>query len=117
MTTPQQIAEAFSGHRFAEAYEHLAEDVNWVLVGETVLRGRAAVVEACEASTAELDDVTTTFERFVTIAGADAVAIDVIGRYVDGSGSVTAVSSCDIYEFTDGSVTTITSYTVDVTEQ
>jgi hypothetical protein len=29
----QQIAEAFSGHRFAETYDHLAVDVRWVLPG------------------------------------------------------------------------------------
>ncbi|SEP93937.1 hypothetical protein [Microlunatus flavus] len=29
MSTPQQVAEAFSGHRFAEAYDALAPDVTW----------------------------------------------------------------------------------------
>lgn len=33
MVSPRLIAEAFSGHRFAEAYEHLADDVVWVMPG------------------------------------------------------------------------------------
>ncbi len=30
---PEHSAQAFSGHRFAEAYPHLADDVHWILVG------------------------------------------------------------------------------------
>ena len=37
--TPRQVAEAFSGHRFAEAYPALADDVRWEIVGEETLVG------------------------------------------------------------------------------
>ncbi len=114
MSTPQQIAEAFSGHRFHEAYEHLAPDVRWNLVGAEPLQGRDQVEAACEQTVAGLADVTTEFTRFLTIVGADAVAVDVIGRYASADGGVSVVSSCDLYEFTDGLVTTITSYTVEI---
>jgi ketosteroid isomerase-like protein len=114
MTTPRQIAEAFSGHRFSEAYVALSPDVRWTSVGAGVLTGRQAVVDACEATLAELANGTAEFLRFVVIADADAVAVDAVGRYVDADGEVSLVSSCDIYAFEDGVLTSITSYTVEL---
>ena len=119
MSTPREVAEAFSGHRFAEAYDHLAEDVRWVLVGAGELVGRAAVQDACEQTLAELAGGSTEFLRFLTIdgSGADgtgAVAVDAVGRYTVPGHPVSVVSSCDLYEFDGGQVRTITSYTVEL---
>lgn len=114
MPTPREIAEAFSGHRFAEAYPALAPDVKWTSVGAGVLTGRQAVVHACEATLAELSGGTTEFLRFVVIGDRNAVAVDAIGRYVDGDGDGTVVSSCDIYEFAEGALIAITSYAVEL---
>jgi hypothetical protein len=33
MTTARETAEAFSGHRFRDAYDALAPDVRWTSVG------------------------------------------------------------------------------------
>lgn len=110
----RETAEAFSGHRFAEAYGQLAEDVRWVLVGADVLHGRAAVRDACEATAAELTQTTTELLRFLSVDGGNVVAVDVIGRYTAPDGTVSLVSSCDLYEFTGGQVATITSYTVEL---
>ncbi len=59
--THQDIARAFSGHRFEEALAHLADDVRWVLVGDRVVSGRAAVESLCSETTQGLADVTTSF--------------------------------------------------------
>ena len=111
-----QIAEAFSGHRFTETYEHLSADVRWVLPGQLLVEGRDAVVAACDSSATEMAQlVSTEFSRFVSVAGDGVAAVDAIGRYVDGEGNVSVVSSADIYEFDgDGRVTSITSYTVEL---
>ena len=114
MTTPRETAEAFSGHRFSDAYPALAHEVRWTSVGQGTLVGRQSVVDACEATLAELATTTTEFLRFVVIADGDAAAVDAVGRYVDAEGDVSVVSSCDVYEFTDGVLTTITSYTVEL---
>jgi ketosteroid isomerase-like protein len=111
--TNDELARAFSGHRFDETFDRLSQDVVWNLVGEARLEGRDAVIAACQGTTAENADVTTTWLRFVSTGDGDVVAVDAIGRYT-GSASVTAVSSCDIYEFTDGHVHTITSYATEV---
>jgi ketosteroid isomerase-like protein len=116
MTSPRETAEAFSGHRFHDAYAALSPDVRWTAVGEGVVTGRQAVVDACEATLAELATTTTDFSRFVVVADPDgnAVAVDVVARYVDADGTTSVVSSCDIYEFSDGQVTAITSYAVEL---
>ena len=116
MTTPREVAEAFSGHRFRETYGALAEDVRWIAVGEGELTGRDAVVEACEATLRELASGTAEFTRFVVVGDSDVAAVDVIARYTDADGELSVVSSCDIYEFRDGLVTTITSYAVELDE-
>jgi len=114
MTSPRQIAEAFSGHRFRDAYPALAPDVRWTSVGDGVVTGRQGVVDMCESTLAELSAGTAQFLRFVVIADGDAVAVDAVGRYVDADGGVSVVSSCDIYAFSDGVLTSITSYTVEL---
>jgi ketosteroid isomerase-like protein len=115
--TITDIAQAFSAHRFDETFPHLAPDARWVLVGEATLDGRDAIIAACANTTAELTGTTTQFTRFLTITGPGAVAVDATGRYTDPAGQTTVVSSCDLYEFTDGALTTITSYAVELTQE
>ena len=54
MPTHRDIAEAFSSHRFHDAYDHLAADVRWNLVGVDVIHGRDNVIATCEATLREL---------------------------------------------------------------
>ena len=113
-STPRRIAEAFSGHRFAEAYPVLADDVRWDLVGEDVLVGRQAVIDACEATLAELGRGSAEFLRFVVVADGDRAAVDTVTRYTDAEGRVGSVSSCDVYEFRDDRLVAIRSYGVEI---
>jgi ketosteroid isomerase-like protein len=112
--TQRRTAEAFSAHRFAEAYPALADDVRWELVGQDTLAGRQAVVDTCEGTLAELGEGTTEFLRFVVVAEGDRVAVDTIARYTDTEGGTGLVSSCDVYEFRDGRLTAIRSYGVEL---
>jgi ketosteroid isomerase-like protein len=114
MTTPRETAEAFSGHRFSDAYPALAPDVQWTSVGQGTLTGRQAVVDACEESAAELATTSVEFTRFVVIADGDAAAVDAVARYVDTDGRLSVVSSCDVYAFDGGTLTSITSYAVEL---
>ena len=114
MPEPRAIAEAFSGHRFTEAYDHLADEVVWVLAGSATLVGKSAVVDACESTDRELSDTATEFLRFLVVAGEEAVAVDAVARYTGSDGSVSVVSSADVYEWRDGQIVAITSYTVEL---
>ena len=112
----QQISEAFSGHRFPETYEHLADGVRWELDGEGVFEGKDAVMAACESSTVEMAKLASVeFSHFESVAGDRLAVVGAEARYEEPDGSVSVVSSADVYEFdVDGQVTTITSYAVEL---
>jgi len=112
--TIEEIAQAFSSHRFAETYPHLAPDVRWELIGGSPLLGRDAVIAACEESSTYLSNATTDFRKFKVVVGSDAVVVDSLAEYVGADREVSVIASCDIYDFVDGQVATITSYTVEI---
>jgi ketosteroid isomerase-like protein len=107
------IAEAFSGHRFEETSPFLAQDLVWRMPGSEDLVGRDAVISGCRSTAAALTDTQIEVERFVVVDGGDVVAVDTLTRYTDGD-DTSSVASCDIYEYRDGVVVQITSYTVEV---
>lgn len=113
-STIEEIGHAFSSHEFAEAYPHLALDVRWDLVGGSPLNGRDAVIAACEESLAYLSQATTDFRRFRSVVGTDVVVVDSLAEYSGADGQTSVVASCDIYDFANGEVAVITSYTVEV---
>ena len=114
----KQIAEAFSGHRFPETFHHLAANVRWVLPGQETIEGRSAVIDACNSSAAQMANLEAVeFTRFVSVSDDRVAAIDAVARYVSADGTVSIVSSADIYEFDDnGRVAVVTSYAVELDE-
>jgi SnoaL-like domain len=112
----QEIAEAFSSHRFEDAIPHLAPSVRWVLPGHGSIDGRDAVVEASRASAEQMDALAGHgLVRLVSAASGSVAAVDAVGRYVDQDGGESFVSSADIYEFdSQNRVVVITSYAVEV---
>ena len=109
-TPNKEIAEAFSHHDFERTYPHMLDDIEWTMIGGRHLRGKTSVVSTCEESRAYLRGVRTTFSTFKVVAAGDSVVIDSRAQYIDGD-ETTLVASCDIYDFVDGSLAAITSYT------
>jgi len=110
---PAAVARAFSEHRFDEALPYLAKEVRWTIVGYMTLEGADAVRQTCRGTIESLEGTTTAYDRCVIAAGSDAVAVDTFARYTRPDG-MTAVASCDIYEFAGEQITAITSYAVEV---
>lgn len=108
------MAEAFSGHRFAETYAHFAADIRWTNFGSEPVVGRDAVIAACEAALAEMATMTTEFTKFRSIVGADSVVVDSLGRYTSPDGQVFVVASVDVYDFADGQLVEIASHVAEV---
>jgi len=108
------VAEAFSGHRFRDAYDHLDPDVLWVNIGGPRFAGKQAVVEASEGTLTGLATTETAFTRFVIVRDDVTSAVDVVAGYTDVDGNTTTVASCDIYEFRDGLVVRVTSYAAEI---
>lgn len=115
-TDQAEIARAFSQHRFAEALPHLAPDVRWTIVGYSVLEGADAVARTCRDTAGSLDDTTASWDRCLTVVQDDTVVVELVGRYTLPDG-VTTVATCYIYQFTDGRISSITSYAVEVDPQ
>lgn len=112
--TNERIAEAFSRHAFAIAYPHIAEDVIWDNVSGPQITGKADLMDTCNQSAAYLAGVTTRFSRFRSVVGEHSVVIDSLADYIDGDGETTTVASCDIYDFADGLLFRIRSYTIEL---
>ena len=108
------VAEAFSGHRFTDTYDHLAASVTWTARGESQTVGRDAVIAACEASAQELGQMTTQFLTFRSIADGDSAAVETVGRYQEPDQEASFVASVDLYDFADGKVTRIVSYAAEI---
>ncbi|MCH9666426.1 MAG: nuclear transport factor 2 family protein [Actinomycetia bacterium] len=110
---PVAVGRAFSEHRFDDALDHLAADVRWTIVGYPALVGADAVRRTCRNTLESLEGTSMTFDRCVTTAGSDAVAVDTVVRYVRPDG-VTLVAGTAIYEYDGDKITAITSHAVEV---
>jgi len=108
----EQLAEAFSEHRFAETYDRLADDVEWRVVGGEAIAGREEVRRTCEGSAAYLASTMTLFEEFTVFAGSDFAVVNTVATYTEADGTASRVASCDIYESADDMIRRITSYSV-----
>jgi len=92
---------------------HLRSDLVWWIVGGDEVHGSDEVRALCERTRQDLAGVETRVERLRTLTGQSWVVVDSVASY-DGADGVSRVASCDIYEFEDGAVTTITSYNVEL---
>ena len=110
----EQVAEAFSRHRFELTYVYMLDTVQWNLIGGERLEGKEAVISTCDQSATHLAGVTTKFNRFRTVIGKDCVVIESEAEYTDEKQGVSTVASCDLYDFVDGKLARITSYTVEI---
>ena len=115
--TNKQIAEAFSRHEFELTYLHLSDNVRWDNVGGEPILGKVNVINTCEQSAKYLTTVTTTFSKFKIIVAENCVVIDSVADYTDAESNVSTVASCDIYQFAEGKVSEITSYTVELNKR
>jgi hypothetical protein len=115
--TITEIAEAFSRHDFGATFPYILDDIEWTLIGGDPIQGKADVVSTCEGSSDELADATTKFSKFKVITADDCVVIDSQAEYIDGEGESSHVASCDIYDFVDGNLAAITSYTLETGAQ
>lgn len=110
--TNKQICKAFSNGNFKFCYPFLAEDVEWNVVGDKLVKGKAAVVEFCNNTVAYFSSVTTEFTMSNLIGSNNSFAIDGTAQFINKENKITNVSSCDVYRFKNGLLKNITSYCI-----
>ena len=82
----EDIATAFSRHRFEDAYPYLADDVRWNQVGREQVKGKDAVRAACDATANALAGVETIFHRFDVRVTDTFVVIESVTTYREEEG-------------------------------
>lgn len=99
---PEVIAacEAFSTGKLEPALELMVEAVQWQIVGDHTVMGRAGVERECQEAVAQgVPD----FENKKTRWGDEHIIVE--GGNRDGT-----ILYCDIYTISDGRILKITSY-------
>jgi ketosteroid isomerase-like protein len=109
---PSQIAEEFSKGNFEFTYNHLAQDIQWNIVGDKLVTGKDQVIEFCNKSSEYFKEVTTEFRTSNIIVESNLVAINGTAVSINKENKRTEVSSCDVYRFEDGKLKEITSYCI-----
>jgi hypothetical protein len=112
----KKISEDFSRHHFEQTYPYLSDTIQWHLIGDKVLVGKESIMETCNQSAQYLKSVKTQFKKFKTVKSDNCVVIDSLADYIDDNDAVTAVASCDIYEFVGGQLVQITSYCIEISK-
>ena len=110
----EDIATAFSRHRFEDAYPYLADDVRWNQVGREQVKGKDAVRAACDATANALAGVEMIVHRFDVRVTETFVVIESVTTYREEDDQKSVVASCDIYDFSTGLLVEITSYTIEL---
>jgi predicted SnoaL-like aldol condensation-catalyzing enzyme len=108
----RQICEEFSKGNFEFAYNYLAQDIQWNIVGHELLTGKDQVVEFCNKTSEYFKEVTTEFRTSNIIVDSNLVAISGTAVFIKNENKRTEVSSCDVYRFEDGMLIEITSYCI-----
>lgn len=111
---PEQIAETFCRHRFAETYPYMAGDIQWNIVGGEELMGREAVIDRCEESAKYLETVSTTFLNLKIHRAEMIVVVEGTAQYQDRENEISSIASCDVFQFLDGRLVAITSYAIEL---
>jgi hypothetical protein len=108
----REIAEFFSGGKFAEVEKYLSEDIVWNIYEEkTILTGKKSVIEFMKKTGEYFKTVTTKFETFGVLEDNDKVAIYGRAEFIRGAKTVNTVYSCDVYLFNPfGQIKKVHSY-------
>lgn len=112
MTDLIEISKLFSGGKFEEVADRLANDVEWNIYEDSRrLLGKEQVLAFCRQVAAYFDSVTTNFEEYGSLCDGNKVAIYGHAEFIRDKKIVNEVNSADLYEFNkDSEIQKIYSY-------
>ena len=95
-----EIASSFSGGKFEEVADYIADDVEWNIYEEKmVVSGKSEVLKFCRSVAEYFKSVTTKFEMYGMVADDSKVSIYGRAEFIREGETVNIVHSCDVYEF------------------
>ena|SRR5690606_15909350 len=108
-----EFAENFSVGKFEEVFNYLDENIVWIIVGESEIRGKEAVVSHCKQVKDYFNSVTTNFEIQDTINNYNKVVVMGRAEFIKDNKLLSTISACDVYEFNNEQrIVAITSYCI-----
>lgn len=114
--TNKQICREFSSGNFKFSYDYLSDDIQWNIVGDKILSGKDNVIEFCNKTAEYISGVITKFNIINLIEEDNCIAIDGTAEFINKENVTTNVSSCDLYNFKNNKIQSITSYCIAVNE-
>lgn len=109
-----QIAEAFSRHRFVVIYPYMADEIKWNIVGREELMGRGAVIDRCDKSAKFLETVSITITKLKINRAETFVVVEGAAQFQDQENQTSSVASCDVFQFSDERLVAITSCVIEL---
>ena len=106
------LSREFSGGNFKFAYNFLTDDIEWNIVGDKILKGKADVIEFCNTTARYFAEVSTKFVLINLICDGERVAIDGTAEFINKENKFIQISSCDVYQFENNCIKSITSYCI-----
>lgn len=110
-TVTKQISKEFSKGNFPFTYNYMAEDVQWNVVGASVIKGKEAVIAHCNKMLGDMDGSVLTNTKH--IVGEDSIATEGYCDY-SNDGKPGRVEYCDVYKFDGEKLQGITSYCIEI---
>lgn len=110
-TIHQKISEEFSKGNFEFAFPHFAEDVQWNIVGASVVKGKDAVTVHCKKMMEEMAG-SVLINTSHTI-DENSIATEGYCNYTN-DGKPGRVEYCDVYKFDGEKLQGITSYCIEI---
>ena len=104
------ICEEFSKGNFQAVYPYFADDVQWIMVGDQVMKGKEEVIEGCEKMLQEIT-VDTLINTSVT-CDTNRIAIEGYCEFLNSESIPATVYYCDVYHFESNVIKSIASYAI-----
>ncbi|MCX2480199.1 nuclear transport factor 2 family protein [Pedobacter sp. MC2016-15] len=104
------VIDAFDKNDVDLILSHLADDVEWTIVGEQRFSGKQSIGDFFRAFP-DMKMISSTKDHII-ISGNNAVVDGEVQCINEGTGVHHDMFYCDIYDFKDGKVQKMTSYTV-----
>ena len=105
----KKVDVSFENNELEGFLEHCAEDIEWTMVGEKTTAGKDGVREWMNSMNGHEPPKITSRNM---LAEGDSVAAHGEMTMKNESGETVSYTYCDIYRFTDGKISELTSFVV-----
>ena len=105
-TLNQKLSEEFSKGNFEFSFPHFAEDIQWNIMGASVIKGKEEVTDYCKKMQVEMAG--SILNNIKHIVGDDSIAVQGYCDYTN-KGKPGKVEYCDVYKFNGEKLQEITS--------